>query len=92
MKSFVTIMEEISYPRLRAKADGASETARLASISAGKKSTRNNHRIAEKAHNDALRLHLVSIKDAPESEKEHHKDKIWFHQNREQEHFSQSQR
>lgn len=86
------ILENLDYSRLRATADGLSDTAKQASAYAGKRSTRNNHRIAAMAHVNAMRSHYKAHEVSQDKEKEYHKNQVSFHQRRSDEHFSQTMR
>lgn len=70
MKTFFQLREEQNYPRLKAIALGSSDTAKQASISAGKKSSKANHRIAANAHAEAILDNEKALKLAPESDKD----------------------
>lgn len=70
MKSFALLREESSYQALKAAALGSSDTAKMASIQAGKKSSKTNHRIAANAHAEAIRDNEKALKVAPEADKD----------------------
>lgn len=92
MKSFIQIREESSYQALKAAALGSSDTAKLASIQAGKKSSKANHRIATNAHAEAIRDNEKALKVAPEADKDTLITAISNHTREQDKHTQQSVR
>ena len=90
MKSFIQLREELNYPRLKAKALGSSDTAKQASIEAGNKSSKKNHRAAANAHKEALFDNESALKIAPKEEHDDLLKAISYHQSQEDKHTKQS--
>ena len=90
MKSFFQLREEQNYPRLKAIALGSADTAKQASKEAGNKSNRSNHRVAAKAHRDALYDFENALKVAPKEEKPELEKSISFHSSEQDKHTKQS--
>lgn len=92
MKSFSVLREETSYQALKAAALGSSDTAKQASITAGNKSNRNNHRIAANAHMTAVHDNEKALQSAPDADKEPLESAISFHSREQEKHTQQSLR
>lgn len=91
-KSFFLFREESNYQALKAAALGSSDTAKQASITAGNKSTRNNHRIAANAHRVAILDNERALEVAPEKDKEYLESTISSHSREQEKHTQQSLR